>query len=315
MESAIQRVTHEELKETLKLQISNSMQPLKNRIKKFIANADKYLIEIEIAKKTPKGVDKLEALKDLLWTDFFQIQNEINSMKGQKIILSYVHIKPDGSREIRVSENDASHLKPVAWKGYEYQVNEHYKILKNSLPDEDQALLELTAQEVTNRWKTQKKNILWKLNGRTVGYSTSTLGPINEAYVNFYVHDIKLPNGTSEDEKNIDVFMLDSNYGAIKADNASGFMIGDVSRDGIQYAVKGRGGGPQSIKTVLLELKKLDAENFSDEAFNGLIETFTTKELEKNLAPLVRKIPDEVVSDMEKKYFKNLKNQKAIINF
>jgi aryl-alcohol dehydrogenase-like predicted oxidoreductase len=62
-----------------------------------------------------------------------------------------------------------------------------------------------------------------------------------------------------------------------------------------------------------LELKKLDAENFSEGAFSALIDTFTTQELKKNLASLVSKIPEEEVKKLEKKYFKNLNQQKVNI--
>jgi hypothetical protein len=69
----------------------------------------------------------------------------------------------------------------------------------------------------------------------------STRGPINEAFVSFYINNIKF---NSDLETNIDYFMLDPTMGAINADNMNGFLIGDVSGGKIQYAVKGEGGSP-----------------------------------------------------------------------
>jgi hypothetical protein len=38
--------------------------------------------------------------------------------------------------------------------------------------------------------------------------------------------------------------MTENQYGVIFADNANGFFIGDTSLGGLQFAVKGAGGGP-----------------------------------------------------------------------
>lgn len=60
--------------------------------------------------------------------------------------MSYVHIDDEGRRDIRISQNDISHLGIISgvhsWNGNSffrlgYYMEEHYKNLKNSLSDEE----------------------------------------------------------------------------------------------------------------------------------------------------------------------------------
>ena len=102
-----------------------------------------------------------------------------------------------------------------------------------------------------------------------------------------YVHEIKLSYSL---EENIDVFMLDTSYGAIKADATKGFLLGDISKDTVQYAVKGLFGSPQGVADVIEHFETLQREGFSPESFARFIKYFTYDELHKNYAPQIKEM-------------------------
>lgn len=253
----------------------------------------------------------LETKKNLLYSDFFEIQNLMNSLIGQRIVMTYVHVDENGRREIRVSENDISHLgisEGMSWKQQPfhkltYDVANHYNILKNSLPQEENETLQQTAMEVEKRYLEHKKKILWFYPDIWKGFKLNSKGPINEAYVNLYIHNIKLL-GTLEG--NIDIFML-GEYGAIRADSTKGFMIGDVSRDGIQYAVKGAFGSPQGITEVAKSLEKIQQEDFSRASYEAFIKHYTKEELDKEYQPHIKKLSKQSIAQLSR--YMNINNK------
>lgn len=301
-------ITHQELVEQIKIIQYPSLMSIKQDIIDFMENAKTYLKEVNIAKRSG-NVETLKRFIDILYGKFFQIQNKLNAYLGQKIVLTYVHINSDGSREIRVSENDTSHL--IAGKystpwgqefvRYSYEVNDHYQLLKNSLPEKDNEGLNETAAEVSARRKNNKSHIVfWERKNKQrkyVGYKLGTEGPINEAFVNFYVHDVKFKKSLNIEQR-VGRFMLDSQFGAIKADNTKGYFIGDVARDGIQYAVKGAWGGPQGIAQIIKEFEKLIKANFSLESFYAFVDKYTTQELEKNYTPHAKKVTEQEIEKL-----------------
>lgn len=259
----------------------------------------------------------LEDTKNIIYKDFFEIQNLLNAYLGQEVIITYVNVDDQGNRSIRVSKNNIQNLgiesgttfygSPYYKLGYDFEL--HYSNLKNSLPQEENNKLSDTAFEIERRYKELKKKVLWKYNDKIFGYYLPSRGPINEAFVNFYIHDIKLLGNMESD---IHRYMLDTKYGAIKADNTKGYFIGDVARDGIQYAVKGQFGSPQGFIEISNQLKKLVDEDFSMSSFYSFIEKYTTQELEKNYTPhikqLTQKTIDNTVKDFEK-YLKKYSNK------
>ena len=268
------------------------MSKIRGLIDSLIANIEMY----EIAEKQISGNSKLEIVKqklelkkDLIYKDFFELQNLINLFINQKIIMTYVHVDPvAGTREIRLFDNSIDHLQVQEGVGryggsyatLRYDVGAHYELLKNSLSDEENQGLQLTASEVEARYAKYKGKILWKINNDWIGYRLYNRGPINEAFVSFYLKEVQLKNSL---HNNIHTFMTsDDPSGVIKADNANGFLIGDVSIGGLQFAVKGAFGGPQNFKRIVTWLKKIKQDNFSDEAFNAFIQRFKEIEIEKS---------------------------------
>lgn len=301
----IEEITTEQLEKTLYNELSKdqflklikiSMEEFLNAVKEYEKKNNAFSKNLDILKK------QLDEKVEIIYSKFFAFQNIINAYLGQKIVMTYVHIDSDGNREIRISENNIEHL--VTTQGFSrgksfakisYDVQEHYQKLKNSLPDEEQQSIQDAAKEVTLRYQKFKRQVLWYHNNNWIGYkfTRGNLGPINEAFVNFYVNKQKL-NGYLEQK--INRFMLDSKYGAINADATKGFMIGDVERNGIQYAVKGAFGSPQGYKQVANEIRKAKLDiQFNEQNLNVFIEKFTTEEKNKNYKPQISRMSSKEV--------------------
>lgn len=296
-------VSHEELAQSIDQELlgNGSLLPIiKEKILHFLDTVEKY-------ENNPKGIGtigqqltRLRNQKEFIYAEFFEIQNLINAFLGQRIVMTYVHVDDEGRREIRISDNDVSHLgitRGTMWNGnpfYKlgYNVESHYQTLKNSLPREDNEALQTTAMEVERRYMEHKKRVLWYYPNTWKGYQFRTKGPINEAFVDLYVHNIQLRNSL---EGNIDTFML-GDYGAIKADATKGFLIGDVSKDGVQYAVKGIFGSPQGTKDIIKAFRKIVDEDFSVASFHQFLYKYTEEELQKNYKPQITELSQRSVN-------------------
>lgn len=283
-------------------------------IDSLISSMEKYEIE---SKKIMSGtvtitqqIQKFELQKKLIYKQFFEVQNLINRFIGQHILMTYVHVDENGKRELRLFDNDINHLKASEVSNYGrnyaklgYEVNNHYLLLKNSLSDKDNEGLQNTAKEVEYRYIRYKKRILWKtLNDNWIGYKLTNRGPINEAFTAFYIRSIQLNNSLNE---NINTFMTYPGLGVISADNANGFLIGDVSMGGVQFAVKGQFGSPQNFKTIIKWLKEIKQDNFSISSLQNFIQRFTIIEQEK-ARTLVRPMTERSIASMVQFHEDNL---------
>lgn len=300
---------------------SGGFEIIKNHVKDYLKSLQGWDYRL-LTKKTLPIKDQialLENQRDKVYNGFFELQNLINAFLGQQIILTYVFVDAEGKREVYISQNDIKHIvaKESApawtlnvdgqlrlsktWTSLQYVMEEHEDILRNSLPEKENQRLQAAAIEVSRRYnkfhinKGKQHQILWQwpLN-RTPpawkGYHLTTRGPINEAYVNLYIHNIQLKNTYLE--KHIDTFMLNTPYGAIAADNRNGFLIGDVAKDGYQYAVKGQYGGPQQVIDIIRNLEKMQINNFTEESFAEFIKIFTYDEMHKNIKPQIKQVSE-----------------------
>lgn len=309
-------ITHEDLTNSIATELigsSSLLEEIKKSIKIFLKKVEQYeKITSEKPATIGQALSKLESQKEFIYADFFKIQNLINAFLGQKIVMSYIHVDEYGRREVRISDNTVDHLgitRGVAWNGnpfYKlgYDFSSHYETLKNGLPDDDNEGLQATAMEVERRYFAYKKRVLWYV-GQWKGYRLTNRGPINEAFMNFYIHKIKLESGM---EENIDKFMTSDN-GAIKADATRGYLIGDVYKDGVQYAVKGAFGSPQGTKEIIKEFKKIQSEDFSDDAIWSFINKFTKEELDKGYKPQIKEMTQRSLSAFLKYHQKELEKE------
>lgn len=301
----LNEIYHQEINE-FSQDIRGQMEQIKNLIENLIINIEKYQGQIKsISGQTIEATkQKLDLKKNLIYKDFFKLQNLINLFIYQKVIMTYVHTDPiTGQREIRIFDNDIEHLNVTEVNAYGknyaklgYDVSKRFLQLKNSLSDQENSGLQITAAEVEARYAKFKGRILWELNNEWYGYKLYNRGPINEAYVDFYVHEIQLKNSLN---KNLHQFMLSEQpQGVVMADNANGFLIGDISMNGMQFAVKGAYGTPQNFASIVEWLKKIKEDNFSFESFQNFVKRFTEIEQEKAtklVKPLTKKSIDAMI--------------------
>ncbi len=275
-----------------------SFSIIKQEIQKFLEKVRQYeALPSKGYSSIAMSTTLLKLQKEFIYKDFFNIQNLINQFLGQTIAMTYVHIDEFGKREIRISENNIEHLaitigqtwsKGSKYAKLSYVVQDNYEKLQNTLPKEDNEKLQAAAAEVESRYHKHRKKVLWEwVPSSWKGYRLNNMGPVNEAYVNMYVHNIKLTNPL---EKDINDFMLDGSYGAIKADATRGFLIGDVAKNGVQYAVKGIFGSPQGTKEIISAFKAMEKDNFSEEGFAAFIKRFTYDELHRNYKPQIQEL-------------------------
>lgn len=289
-------ITLEEVNKAFYQEIDEFSQDIQGQLAEIKKLINQLIIDMELYQSSIKLItgisieatkQKLELKKELIYKDFFQLQNLINLFIYQKIIMTYVHVDPiTGHRELRIFDNNIDQLQTMTVNNYGrsyaklgYELTQHYLQLKNSLSDEENLGLQNTAAEVEARYAKYKGRILWKINSEWVGYKLHNRGPINEAFVAFYLKEIQLKNGLNSD---LHQFMTSIDpQGVIYADNANGFLIGDISLGGLQFAVKGAHGSPQNFTTIINWLKKIQEDNFSFESFKTFIERFKEIEQEK----------------------------------
>ena len=288
----LDKLYHQEI-EDFNRDLAYQMDEIQRLIKRIMANIRSYnkwfesLNTINLSKDN-KATIKLELKKNLIYDDFFRLQNLINAYINQKVIMTYVHVGPDGQREIRLFDNTIDNLMVSgghsksgrSYKKLVYDAKDHYLKLKNSLSKTNNQAIQDTAKQVTLRFEKYKGQILWKINAsKWVGYKLYNRGPINEAFVDFYIKEYVLKGNLNS---NIDIFMRSQNpQGVIQADNANGFLIGDTSLRGMQFAVKGEYGGPQGFKRIMKWLEDIVESGFSKEGLQNFIVRFTEEERQR----------------------------------
>lgn len=296
---------------------------IKEKLDEYLKNFNLYIsIETHLGKidKALKGLTIfeqskfLETQKELIYRNFFDLQNLINAYMGQMVILTYVHVDDNGRREVRLSDNTIDHLQAIhSWKNdsgplrLSYVVQNHYAKLQNSLSNKNNDILQKTAAEVEGRYMRYDRFVLWNYGGWK-GYKFESRGPINEAFVAIYVHNIKLSGMMEQD---IDFFVLNPKFGAINADNAAGTLIGDVRKNGVQFAVKGDYASPQGFMDITKDFQELQ-KNFSAENLYKLIEKWTVEE-EERAVPQIKKMTEDTLNEYINKYEKTFKKRGSYI--
>lgn len=292
--------------------LSSLLDQIKNKTNSLINNIEKYEHYIKDLKSL-NFEDLNNIVRDIIYRDFFELQNLLNIYFRQQIIMTYVHIDENGERTIQLYNNDIEHLsaqkvtnKYTSKENIRlvYQFEEHGKQLKRCLPNGDDKNIGLqnTAKEVTNRFYHYKGRILWKIQNEWYGYKIGNLGPINEAFTAFYIRRIEFNQQLQE---NIHIYMLHTKYGVIAADNANGFLMGDVKMGGLQFQVKGELAGPQGVTQVKKELILLKDSNFSYQAFD-LFKQHLIEEEQKKAKSLIKPLTKKSLNGMIRYYGEKL---------
>ena len=293
--------------DSLKNEILKTIKELKVNVELFKATAEK----VKSIGRISVIEQRLELKKDMIYKTFFRLQNLINAYEGQRIRITYVHTDDNGRKEIRLYDNNASDLE-VRWSNKKYGRNyqkltyvmsDTYTKLNNALPEETNEHLQSTAQEVEKRFENNRNHIVyWNLPGRSfAGYRFINKGPINEAFVNFYVNTKPKQDYFNQGtEKNVYTYVMHKRYGAIAADTQNGFLVGDVSTaSGIQYAVKGDFASPQGYSAVLKALSHLE-ENASHHDLRVALQNFRMEALNKT-QPLIHEATSRQLKNLLKK--------------
>lgn len=246
----------------------------------------------------------------------FNFQNLANAFLGQRIAMTFVYVDKSGNVQLYTMDNTVEHISvKTASKsnggnlagGYKSSLRQlkDLQTLKNSnYVDKDS--LDTTFKEVHRRYLISKEKlklggaayILWKV-GEWDGAYISSAGPLGEAYLNFFLNEYIFSNAV---EPSVRDFMLNESYGAILADNASGFLQGDVSKNGIEYGVKMRGASAMSymnivqyardiqeqadVKNFLLNLKK-ELESKSSKNLVKPLNGQLNREIQELLGPMI----------------------------
>lgn len=224
---------------------------LQSKYKNNVVEAQSMKNNIEaVMKFSKKMVQTKEDFKELMQR-VLDFQNISNAFLGQQVQMTFVSIAPKtGQVTLYAVENSVEDLTlDVASKSHGGAITGRYgqgaikklaqKIINSKY---DSSSLESTFGEVYERYKISKNllklkgaaYILWK-NPKWDGVWISGAGPLGEAYVNFFVNEYKFMQMM---ETNIEDFMLNPDYGAKLADNASGFLQGDVTKGALEFGVK-----------------------------------------------------------------------------
>ena len=211
---------------------------------------------------------KQEIIKEqkTVYEQFFRFQDIFNDFFNQRIQMVFI----TDDKKLVLMDNDLSHVVTNQYGSLEYALTDtKQQILKNF--EYDSSTLDKTASSVYERWDKAKKDainrgvkkqaglpILWKIAGNIDGRIVNNKGTIAEAYANFYLNSIEFAGKNLE--YNVGTYVTDPQYGMASVDNKMGFAAGDISRGGIQYAIKSARAGLAGMHRVYQYIKKIKKE-------------------------------------------------------
>lgn len=204
--------------------------------------------------------------------EVFKLQKSIMIFLGQKIELIFVYTDPRNNynvtlRQLSDSEKDLSVSKAASSRGGAYSGRYSRKFINDTkfvIDEYDDSVLQKTYSEVYQRYLKSKEYlklkgaayIFWRMeNKKADGVYITGAGVLAEAYVNFYVNMFK--GFVGETEQDVCIYMRQPKYGAIVVDGTSGFLQGDVSKDGTEYAVKATGASAMGYSEIVDYAKEI----------------------------------------------------------
>lgn len=219
----------------------------------------------KVYKFQKKMIKSREEFKDIM-KYVLDLQNKVNSFLGQKIQMVYTFIGKDGTVEVYKFENDIEHMKvgqASSKKGG--VITGRIGFSKKALTTMEkmtaaqgfnQASLDATFKEVHERALISKAKakmngafyIFWNEGNGWKGSRVTSMGAIGEAYFNFFINEYTF---SSFMEAAVGDYMTNKNYGVEVGDSASGFLQGDVSKNGIEYGVKASGASAMGYAEII----------------------------------------------------------------
>lgn len=225
--------------------------------------------------------DKLKKLYEAS----FIFQEKLNKALGQTVKTIFVFEGKDGPELREISSKDLIYFDydkngniVARYKNLTQGLQEKFgRLEEDSKFNEENAVkaqgLKNTYQEVVKRFNIARKKckwnvVLWKITKDWEGYSVSSRGDIKEAYANFVIINDLTPTFVKDMENNVRDYIIE---GVAKVDATSGMLEGDISKDGVEYAVK-------SVGATTLGLSQL--KEIADQIISGQ-GTFGKQKLQK----------------------------------
>lgn len=241
----------------------------------------------EVLSFSRKVVTKKENFKELM-EKVFNLQNKINNFLGQQVQMVFTYIdKKTGEVIIYKVDNDVEHLAiDRASKSHGGTITGRYKYSRKALNEMQKLVnstyndssLKTTFNEVYRRYKISKERIkgsafyiFWKDNGVWDGAKVTSVGALGESYFAFWINEYIF---SSMIETAVGDFITNPKYGVIQGDSVSGFLQGDVSKNGIEYGVKAQGATALGYVEIVNYAKEImaapDLLNFLTDETTGL---------------------------------------------
>lgn len=318
-------------------QIVDSQEEIKKNKEAFyfkyknMFNLDKELDEYKNFKKNILDLQKADWYNEIM-EKFLKFQNLANQLLEQKIQMIFIDVNSKGKTTIYKIDNTLEHLSydSTTNKG-RYSVKR--KVLKNATIIEKnskyQDALDSTFKEVYRRFNIGKKHkndflkkeknkdkknkkglgssyILWKTSNDTWdGAYLNNIGSLGEAYFAFFINNFQIRGNI---EKRVETFIIHKNYGAIKADSASGFLKGDIIKNNINYGIKMLNASALGFEEVLKRLQNTNLLNKnSNESFKKVFKKLkldlnkkSSQNMVKYLNGKLDSIENNVLEDIKK---------------
>ena len=329
MDSAI-----EETSKYIETEIKSTEQEVKLAAQKLVQYADSLQMEWNNAKRIAASlgpdedpVQKVYKFQKKMIKSNVQfrevmkyvldLQNKINSFLGQKVQMVYTYIGKNGQVEVFKFDNDVEHLKiDRASQSHGGGITGRIRFSKKALSTMEKMVaaqgydvtsLDATFKEVHERAlisKTKAKMggafyVFWNTGNGWKGSRVTGMGALGEAYFNFFINEYTF---TSFMEEAVGDYMMNPKYGVQVGDNASGFLQGDVSRNGIEYGVKAGGASALSYVEIIDYARQILATQdlleylIGNDGKSGL-KNKLAEEADTNLARkvLAEELEDEIV--------------------
>lgn len=316
IQQASQKATAIGIEELYKLtveKIKNSPIKIQTVMQALNEFEDAYIIYYNLIKArrvAKEHKDQIRAaglkaeIKDLqrpVYEKFFDFQNKFNLYFGQIIQMVFLYRDEDGQLQLGLSNNDLSHVVENQFGGLEYSIQGIQQELILQDANYDSSSIDEAANSIYDRWEVAKRvykkstylPILWYLNGQWDGRKVNNKGTIAEAYANLYINQIVLEGDL---EYKVAQYICDPTYGMYSVDNTLGFVVGDINKGSVQYAVKSNRAGLMGMYKVhqfIQKIRKSFGANLTDEILVQELFKMASKE------GTVRQVSDSLGKNLE----------------
>lgn len=213
-----------------------------------------------------KMVQNEEDYKELM-IRILDLQNKANGFLGTLVRVAFVSISSSGKVQVYEVKNTIEHWgvnKTSSARGGALSgrikagvAKAHGEKMMKTLSRLDATFKEVYARSIISKKKIQMNGafyIFWKPGNRWERYKVTSKGTLGESYFAFFINEFD--NFDSFIEMAVNTFMTEPGMGVMFVDNASGFLRGDVSKNGVEYAVKATGASAMGYVEIVKEYAK-----------------------------------------------------------